>query len=146
MSLSARQLAKLRELGRTSNELELRHEARRAAIATQRDYLVTLNRKLEQLPRTRDAGLRAATTPERHDEIERRYRQDDERLRDEILTARAEFEQLQEQLSQITQVSAPLRDLIDRILQSANLSRHDAGVAFGDEDRGPRDTISLGVG
>ena len=72
--------------------------------------------------------------------------QDDERLRDEILTARAEFEQLQEQLSQITQVSAPLRDLIDRVLQSANLSRHEAGVAFGDEDRGPRDTISLGVG
>lgn len=146
MSLSARQLAKLRELGRASNELELRHEARRAAIATQREYLVTLNRKLEQLPRARDAALRDATTPELQDAVVRRHAQDEKRLREEILTARAEFEQLQEQLSQITQVSAPLRELVDRVLQTANLSRHEAGVAFGDDDRRPRENITLGVG
>ncbi|MCP5328565.1 MAG: hypothetical protein R3E75_08160 [Steroidobacteraceae bacterium] len=146
MSLSPRQLAKIRELGRTCNELELRHEARRAAISTQRDYLATLNRKLEQLPRTRDAAIRDATTPEQHDAAVSRQRKEEDRLREEILTARAELEQLQDQLSAITQISAPRRELLDRLLKSFNLSRHDAGVAFGDDSRGPRETISLGAG
>jgi len=146
VSLSPRQLAKVRELGRTSNELELRHEARRAAIATQRDYLATLNRKLEQLPRIRNAAVRDAATPEQHDAALDRHRQEETRLRDEILSARGELEQLQDQLSQITQVSAPLRELIGRVLQGANLSRHEAGVAFGDDGRGARETISLGAG
>lgn len=145
MSLSARQLAKLRELGRTSNELELRHDARRAAIATQHDYLATLNRKLDQLPRARIAALRDTTTETAHDGVDARFRQEEAKLRDEILTARAELEQLREQLSQITLVSAPLRELIDRILQRANLSRHDAGVAFGNDDWRPREGITLGV-
>lgn len=145
MSLSARQLAKLRELARTSNELELRHDARRAAIATQRDYIATLSRKLDQLPRARNAALFDTTTDAAHDSVDARFRQEEARLRDEILTARAELEQLQDQLSQITQVSAPLRELIDRILRSANLSRHDSGVAFGDDDLRPRDGITLGV-
>lgn len=145
MSLSARQLAKLRELARTSNELELRHDARRAAIATQRDYIATLNRKLDQLPRARNALLRNTTTEAAHDIVEAQFRQDEAKLRDEILTARAEFEQLQDQLSQITQVSAPLRDLIERILQSSNLSRHEAGVAFGDDEWRPRESITVGA-
>lgn len=145
MKLSPGQLAKLRQLGRTSNELELRHDARRAAIATQRDYMASLSRRLEQLPRARDAATRDAATPELQEATVRRYRAEEDRLRDEILSARGELEQLQDQLSQITQVSAPLRELIGRVLQGANLSRHEAGVAFGDDGRGARDTISLGA-
>ena len=42
-------------------------------------------------------------------------------------------------------VRRALRELIDRILRSANLSRHDSGVAFGEDDWRPRDGITLGV-
>jgi len=146
VSLSARQLAKLRGIGRLSNELKLRHEARRAAISTQRDYVVTLQRKLEQLPRARDAANRENTSREQREAAISRYDQEEKQLRNEILSARGELDHLQEQLAQITQVSAPLRELIDRVLIAGNLSRRDAGVAFGDDSYVSRAEDAVEVG
>lgn len=146
MKLSSRQLAKLRELGRTSNELELRHQARVAATHTQRDYLQSLKRRLEELPRVQDAAMRDTRSVVEQEAVASKFGQSESELREEILTARGEFEQLQEQLSQITMVSAPLRDLIDRVLRSANLSRQAAGLAFGDDSRGMGEHISLRAG
>ena len=146
MSLSARQLAKLRQLGRFSNELALRHAARRAAIATQHEYLQTLNRKLEQVSPARDAAVRDAATREQRETVGPRYDQEETRLSQEILSARGELEHLQEQLSRITQLSAPLRELVERALVHGNLTRRDAGVAFGDDSDRARaeDTVEVG--
>lgn len=145
MSLSTRQLAKLRQLGRLSNELGLRHEARRAAIATQRAYLVTLQHKLEQLPKARAAALREGVPREQQEAAAARCDQEEKRVRQEIQSARGELEHLQEQLRQITRVSAPNRELIERLLVRGNLSRHDAGIAFGDGDTNVgKDTLEVG--
>ena len=73
MSMTARQLSKLRALGRASNELELRHQARVAATHTQREYLQTLKRRLEELPQVRDAALREVRTVAEQDAIAARF-------------------------------------------------------------------------
>jgi beta-phosphoglucomutase-like phosphatase (HAD superfamily) len=145
VSLTSRQLAKLRELGRQSNELELRHEARRAAFHTQRDYLAALKRKLETLPRSLAAAHSEATSVQEHDALDARQRQTERSLREEILAAQGELEQLQAQLSLITNISGPLRELVDQVLRRANLTRQAAGIAFGDDRPGSRETVTLGA-
>lgn len=143
LSLSSRQLAKLRELARVSNELQLRHAARREAFHTQREYLVTLNRQLEDLDKRHGAAINDARTPEQSDAIWAKHEQSTRRLQEQIRGARGELEQLQEQLSQLTATSAPLRELVGRVLSHAGLTRREAGVAFGDDDPRPREVIDI---
>ncbi|MEX0733312.1 MAG: hypothetical protein WDZ66_03970 [Steroidobacteraceae bacterium] len=146
MNLSPSQLAKLRAVGRSCNELELRHAARRAAISTQRDYIATLQHRLEQLPRARDAANREQTSNEQREASVSRFDQEEKRLRNELSSAQGEIAHLREHLAQITAVSAPLRELRDRLLQYARLSRRDAGIGFGDDAPSSRidDVVEVG--
>lgn len=136
MKCTPRQLAKLRTLGRAANELELRHTARRDAIAAQREYVLQLKRQIEHQQRTRDAALVDVRSTERSTAIEAEHNAEIARLEREIETARAELDTLHESLAAITAVSAPLRDLIERVLRAVNLDRARAGIDFGAGDRG----------
>lgn len=133
MNLTHRQLAQLRLIGRQAYELELRHAARRAARTTQVDYIRTLQRRLEQLPRDREAHLSEAPTGAQHEALRKRFDADAARVAGELDAARVELEQLQTQLAEITAASSPQRELISRILVSANLTAADAGIDFGED-------------
>lgn len=143
MNLSHRQLAKLRELGRQSYELELRGDARRAARMTQIDYIATLKRQRERLPRDRDARLSAADSATQHDTLHKRFETDAKRIDGELVAAQAELDQLRVQLSEIVAISAPLRTVVDRVLRVAGLHSADVGINFGADSRShPGDVVA----
>lgn len=147
MNLSHRQLAKLRELGRQGYELELRGDARRAARMTQVDYIATLRRQQERLPRDRDVQLRAAETDAQHAGLRKRFDADEKRITGELETAQKELEQLHAQIAEITAFSSPLREVIDRVLSAAHLHAADAGLNFGaDFGSHPGAVITIGGG
>lgn len=144
MKLSPKQLAKLRGLARAQNELEKRHESRRAQMSGQRDYLKVLKAQLLELPLYRDAELRGIPKSRADGtEIVRRHDTEAVRIKGEIAAADAEMEGMRAQLAEITAVSAPLHELVDRVLRYANLDRAGAGINFGADDRGPREFIDL---
>lgn len=145
MNLSARQKATLREVGRIANELALRHDARRAARVTQLDYIGTLQKQAEHLPRTRDAHLAAAATEAQYEVLRERFDADAQRIAAELSDARTELEQLQEQLGEITRTIGPLHELISRILSTANLTHAGAGLDFGADAHEAVGRITLGA-
>lgn len=144
MKLTSGQLAKLRQLGRASNELDQRHAARRAAIQAQRDYLLELRRQRQHADGLLTAIARASRSGADHDHASARHAAEVERVDAEVEHARVELEQLQGQLGEITEVNAPLRELLDRICRHANVSRREAGIAFDDDRDAPRESVGVG--
>lgn len=145
MRLSPRQLAKLRALGRIENELQLRNDARRAAISASVEYKRTLQRQLEKLPSLRERELQTPSSAGDADRIDAKYAQEERRLRTEIDAAGVELRQIQSGHSGISAILASTTELIERLLRYANLDRVSAGLNFSPHDRLPTDVITLGA-
>lgn len=140
MALRPGQLAKLRSLARMQHELELRNDSRQDALRASREYLSGMKSRLADLTNRRDLELRTEYRGDGALAVEAKYSAQIDALRADIAAAQEEHEQLQRELTELVQVSAPMRQLIDRVLQSQNMKRGDAGINFdsADDYRSPR--------
>lgn len=135
MNLTIRQLARLRQHARQLHELELRQDARRAARTAQIEYLQRLKRQRERLPGNREAHLAAATTAAAVEALNVRFEAEEQRIAGEITAAQSELEGLQAAIAELSAVVDPHRELLERLLQAANVKPAQVGVAFGDDAR-----------
>lgn len=147
MKLSPKQMAVLRDQGRRLYELELRAEARRAAVRTHQLYIQDLKRQIEvREKREKDVYYKAHDNPtnETATDVMIKYAAETEALRVELASAKQEQVQLQEKISALSVVTGPLRELINKCLARANLKWADAGLPMDEYESVKPDVVTAG--